>query len=538
MNGSQKHSFRVFFFVFRIVVAASTFTAVMQGQNPIGYWTFNSGGGTQATDTSGNGHTASLVNGVSWVAGQIGYAVSANSANSQYVTIPDINLSTTNAVTVAFWSKREYSTSGGHVLLENTQNYNSSTTGFGFFPDDPDCKGIRAAVHGNSGYTAMCYGQPTSNVWHHIAVVYDKSKAGAGEVTLYIDGALQKSTGYTYLSDNNNNFGNNPIYLFARGGSSQFDSGAVDDLRLYNTALTATQIQQIYQNGICQLTADPTSMVFKNTALGYSYSYPASIVNNCTEAITVFSAQISGAPYSISGFKVPFAIAPGQTQNYTTVFTPTTVGTANGSIAFVSNVAAGKALPVSLSGTGVASQQGVLSSSPATLSFGNVTISNTQSLSATITNTGSASVTVSAVKVTGTGFSLKSVATPFVLNEGQSIQLAISFAPTTNGAATGTLTVTSNAQNVTLTVPLSGTGVTHSVTLSWTALTSQIKGYNVYRSTTSNGSYTKINSALSGTPTYSDQTVVAATTYFYAVTAVGLNGMESAYSNQATVTVP
>jgi hypothetical protein len=522
----------------KVLFATVILTAVVQGQNPVGFWTFNEGSGTTAADSSGNGHTATLVNGVSWVAGQIGEAVSANAAKSQYVNIPSINLSNTNAVTVAFWSKRTYSTSGGHVLLEATSNYNNSTTGFGFFPDDSDCKGIQAALHGNSGYTAMCYKQPTSNVWHHLAVVYDKSKAGASEVTLYIDGAQQTPSGDTFTSDNTNNFGNNSIYLFARGGTSEFDSGAVDDLRLYSTALTAAQVKQIYNSGTCQLTATPSSIAFANTTVGYTLSYPASIVSNCPTTVTITSSQTSGPEYSTSGFLTPFSLSPGQTQNYTAVFAPTAAGTQSGTLTFVSNAAADPQLSVSLNGTGVSPPQGQLSLSPTTLSFGNVTVNSAQSQTATITNTGAASTTVSAVSVAGTGFSLGSVTTPFTIASQQTAPLTLVFSPTTSGSASGTLTISSNAQNGNLTIPLNGTGVaTKSVALSWNATGSQLAGFNVYRSTVSGGPYGKINGTLVAPATYTDPTVLSGTTYYYAVTEVGTNGMESAYSNQAAATV-
>jgi len=62
------------------------------------------------------------------------------------------------------------------VLLESTTNDNNSTTEFGFFPDDTGCKGITAAVHGNVGYSVNCYIQPTSGVWHHPAIIYDKTQ--------------------------------------------------------------------------------------------------------------------------------------------------------------------------------------------------------------------------------------------------------------------------------------------------------------------------------------------------------------------------
>jgi fibronectin type 3 domain-containing protein len=116
--------------------------------------------------------------------------------------------------------------------------------------------------------------------------------------------------------------------------------------------------------------------------------------------------------------------------------------------------------------------------------------------------------------------------------------LTIGFAPTTSGSASGTLTITSNASNGTFTVPLTGTGASHSVALSWTDTGGQIAGYNVYRSTVSGGPYNRINGALDGTTSYTDSNVISGTAYYYTVTAVGTSGLESAYSNQTTVTIP
>jgi fibronectin type 3 domain-containing protein len=60
----------------------------------------------------------------------------------------------------------------------------------------------------------------------------------------------------------------------------------------------------------------------------------------------------------------------------------------------------------------------------------------------------------------------------------------------------------------------------------------------VYRSTTNNTGYSKINSSLDALTSYTDTSVSAGQTYYYVVTAVDANGLESGYSNQATVTVP
>jgi fibronectin type 3 domain-containing protein len=80
--------------------------------------------------------------------------------------------------------------------------------------------------------------------------------------------------------------------------------------------------------------------------------------------------------------------------------------------------------------------------------------------------------------------------------------------------------------------------VTAQVMLAWSASQSQnIVGYNVYRSMTAGGPYTKVNSSLDPNINYTDQSVGNGT-YYYVTTAVDNRGMESGYSNQASATVP
>jgi hypothetical protein len=521
----------------QLVVAIALPTAFIQAQTLVGYWRFDDGSGTTAADSSGNRHTATLFNGVSWVPGQIADAVSANASATQYVGIPAINLSATKTVTVAFWSKRTYSTVGGHTLLETTKNFNNSTTGFGIFPDDAQCHGIQASLLGNAGYTAMCYKQPTSGVWHHFAVIYDKTKAGKNEVTLFIDGVQRTPTRYLFVANNTNYFGNNPLYVFARGGTREFNSGIVDDLRLYNSALSAAQIQQIYSRGVCKLIANPSTISFPKTTIGYSSSFPATIVSECKRTISLSTIKVAGPPFNISGIHAPILIPSGKTTNYAATFAPTSVGTASGKITFTSD-ADDPTLSVSLTGVGVTSQHGLLTSSPASLSFGDVTVNTKQSQTVTVTNTGGEAVTVSAVRLAGAEFSMDSVTTPFTLETEQSKQLTIMFAPTIVGYATGTVTINSNAQN-TLTIPLSGNGRKHYVNLTWTASTSpDVVGYDVFRSTNVNGPFTQINGSLISGTAYTDRAVQVGVTYYYVATAVNSQQVQSVYSNEAHATIP
>ena len=78
----------------------------------------------------------------------------------------------------------------------------------------------------------------------------------------------------------------------------------------------------------------------------------------------------------------------------------------------------------------------------------------------------------------------------------------------------------------------------HSVTVNWVASTSVVVGYNVYRTTQAGGPYTKLNSSPIGPTSYTDTTAQAGQTYFYVVTGVDANGVESGVSNQAQAVVP
>jgi fibronectin type 3 domain-containing protein len=88
-----------------------------------------------------------------------------------------------------------------------------------------------------------------------------------------------------------------------------------------------------------------------------------------------------------------------------------------------------------------------------------------------------------------------------------------------------------------LLVAASGWAQTHSVKLSWTqSTTTGVTTNNVYRSTTSGGPYAVVANLPAAT-TYTDQTVVGGTTYFYVVTAL-VGTLESGKSTQVTTTVP
>jgi hypothetical protein len=296
------------------------------------------------------------------------------------------------------------------------------------------------------------------------------------------------------------------------------------------------------------LTATPASANFGTVAIGTQNTQTIQVRNPGSQSVVIDSAAAAGNGFAVSGLSTPLTVASGATTSFSVKFLPTASGNVNGSVMLRgSNGAALVSIPVSGAG-GTATRTLQLSSS--TLNFGNETVGGSSTLGVNLVNAGNSSITVSQVSASGTGFSVLGGVSGATISPGQTATLQIAFAPKAAGSAAGSVTVTSNASNSPVSLQVSGTGVAgstssqgsstgHTVALSWSPSTSSnITGYNVYRSTTAGGSYARINSSPTNSTKYADGSVAAGETYYYVVTALTSNGEESAYSNQISAVIP
>ena len=287
-----------------------------------------------------------------------------------------------------------------------------------------------------------------------------------------------------------------------------------------------------------QLTVSPGSLAFGNVQVGGSESLPLSLTNPSGQSATIQVTQlnVTGSGFSVSGTTLPLTLAAGQSYTANVVFTPSSAFLDSGSLAIVSD-AANPNIGVSLSGTGTG--PGQLAVNPVSINFGNVTLGTSQAQNGTL-STSSGSVTISTANWNGSGFSLSGISFPLTLSSGQTAPFTARFVPQTSGSVNGTVSFVSNASNNPTVEPLTGTGVApvqHSVALSWNASVSSVQGYYVYRSGQNGGSYTRI-SGLVPQLVYTDTTVASGATYYYVVTALGTDNMESGDSNQVVAIVP
>jgi hypothetical protein len=182
---------------------------------------------------------------------------------------------------------------------------------------------------------------------------------------------------------------------------------------------------------------------------------------------------------------------------------------------------------------------GQLAVSPASMNFGAINMGASKSQSGTLT-AGSSAITVSSASWNGTGYSLGGITFPTTVAAGQSVPFTVTFTPQVAGNAPGTVSFLSSASNSPSVEQWIGSGTQtgqHNVALTWNADTSTVQGYYVYRGGQTGGPYSQI-SGLQAATNYRDSAVSSGQTYYYVVTALGTNSLESGYSNEAVADVP
>jgi hypothetical protein len=186
-----------------------------------------------------------------------------------------------------------------------------------------------------------------------------------------------------------------------------------------------------------QLSISAGSVVFGNVAVNSTSTQSITLSSTGTGPVTINSATLTGAGFTVSGATFPVTLNPGQTVTLNVQFDPTTAGAATGQLTIQSNSSTNGTAVISLSGTGT--------TAPAALSA--LTCS-----SASMTGSGSDSCTVTLSAAAASG--------------GLSVSLASSSAAVTVPA---TVTVPANATSAGFTASVSSVTSAQAVTLTASA---------------------------------------------------------------------
>jgi hypothetical protein len=205
----------------------------------IAYYKFDEGVGTTASDSSGNNLPSSLGTGDSsptWASGRFGVGVSFDNTNDYIgATIPTINTTVGGYNTVSFWMYWNGTVGKIPVNLRGgSSNYYELwfpiSTCMGFNTGASDAYGINP-----SGL---------ANKWVHVTLVmYNGLYTGKSKI--YIDGVSQEMT-QCYGTERTGGAGTSLNLGTMYPGQSYYFGGSLDEVRLYNRALSSTEVKSLY----------------------------------------------------------------------------------------------------------------------------------------------------------------------------------------------------------------------------------------------------------------------------------------------------
>ena len=307
-------------------------------------YSFNEGAGTTVSDASGYGNTGTIANATWTTAGAYGRALMFNGTNAR-ITIPDAaSLHLTSGMTLEAWvNPSAVSSAWRDVIYKGTNNYDLEATS-----TTSGRPAGGATISSTNGWTIGTAALPL-NTWTHLAATYDGT-----ELRLYVNGvqvASQPRTGNILTSTSALEIGGNSV-------SGHFFQGMIDEVRVFNVALTPTQIQSDMNSPIGStfpiVSLSAGSVDFGSQPTGTtSGARTVTLTNSGDGSLTIQGVAVTGpnnANFAQSN-TCGSAIAAGGTCTITTTFTPSAAGARSATITITDN-APGTPHTIALAGTG------------------------------------------------------------------------------------------------------------------------------------------------------------------------------------------
>ena len=204
----------------------------------VGAWLFDEGEDEVAKDSSNNGHDGEIRGNVKWVEGRFGDALLFPGIGGSRMNVPYEESLSLVTWSITMWMNLEDIGAWQYIFTKESQgdlrNYIVVSDNNGI---------LYVAISGKvwAGEQITSRTKVYDEHWHHVAATYDKKT-----MFLYVDGIVegQMSLGTTPIENETD------VVLGERFDGSASVKGMIDELGLFNRALTEDEIESLMDDGL------------------------------------------------------------------------------------------------------------------------------------------------------------------------------------------------------------------------------------------------------------------------------------------------
>ncbi|HJV36614.1 LamG domain-containing protein, partial [Geomonas sp.] len=197
-------------------------------------YSFNEGTGTTVADKSGNGNSGTLTN-TTWTTGKYGNALSFNGTSSMVTVKDSTSLHLSTGMTLEAWvMPTKISSVWQDVIYKGNDAFYLEAT-------SPTYSEPVGSANSSTSYRVYGTSALTANTWAHLAATFDGTTS-----RLYVNGALVASKSQSVPIPSSTS----PLQIGGDSLYGEWFSGKIDEVRVYNKALTQTQIQTDMQTAL------------------------------------------------------------------------------------------------------------------------------------------------------------------------------------------------------------------------------------------------------------------------------------------------
>ena len=203
-------------------------------------WSLNEGSGATTTDSAA-GQSGTLVSSPTWVTGHSGMAL--NFSGSNYVSVAawgGVNFAANQSFSGFCWVKSTDTTGSSQKRLFGIAL--NAPTGYFWLNWGTGYPTLEAYDNNSQNWTSNATSTYVADGnWHHVGFVVDRTN---NQIRIYVDGQQSSIKSRGWSAGNFLNSNNNAFYIGSQNGSFAF-TGTIDDVRIYNRALSAAEIAQL-----------------------------------------------------------------------------------------------------------------------------------------------------------------------------------------------------------------------------------------------------------------------------------------------------